>query len=150
MKTMLVASILVALVLPGVGLAAPPVSNISVTPSPVYEDLGSVSLRFVTTAAAPVGRLYFALLQSDGTGDSSSGCSPSSRFNVKGVRGGAMKTVAIALRPEALFGDAFCPGPAHIDIYTQIAGSDGRVRESATKGTYQRLATYRLRIYHTP
>jgi hypothetical protein len=123
------------------------VTAVSVSPSPVYEDLPSIRVKFRTAQAAPPGKRYFAWLQLDGT-KSPSDCSPASNIDVVGVRGGANRTVAIKLRPEPMFGASFCPGPARIDIFMQRAGADGRIRGS--RATYRRMATYRLRIYRAP
>jgi hypothetical protein len=123
------------------------VTAVSVSPSPVYDDLPSIRVKFRTAQAAPPRRRYFAWLQSDGTRNPSD-CSPASNIDVVGVRGGANRTVALTLRPDRWFGASFCPGPAHIDIFTQRAGANGRIRGS--QATYMRMATYRLRIYRAP
>ena len=75
------------------------VTAVSVSSSPVYEDLPSIRVKFRTARVASPGRRYFAWLQSDGTKNPSE-CSPASNIDIVGVRGGARRRVALTLRPD--------------------------------------------------
>lgn len=103
---------------------------------------------FRTPRAAPTGYRYFAFWQTlTPRSLLPDGCSPSSNIDVVGVRGGANKLVVVLLKPEFIFGDAFCPGPSDVAVFLQRANRSGRVADSATKRTYRQVAKLRFRVF---
>jgi hypothetical protein len=74
------------------------------------------------------------------------GCSPMSNINVKGHSGGTNVAVRFVLHPEPLFGDAFCPGPSRLVIFTQHSGPNATIAESANGRTFHAVAEVRFRV----
>ncbi len=128
-----------------------PITNVSISPTPVYDDLPKISVRFTTALSAPHGTRYFARYQAIGpVSKMTPGCSPVSLIDEVGVVGGVGKTVAITLRPEPIFGDSFCRGLATLEISEQLAGVNGQMRENATGKTLRVLATMQFRVFGAP
>lgn len=127
--------------------ATPTVSHFKIKPSPFYSDEPFLFVTFTTAAAAPAGRLYFVHWQARGAPSSMTpGCSPLSKVDSIGYKGGTNARVTARLTTETLFGDAFCPGPSRVYVYTQLANSKRYERTGATKSTGHIVGQFDFRV----
>lgn len=123
-----------------------PVSMVAIQPTPFHMDEPVMRVSFHATVPAPSGYRYFAFWQTQAPKSTlPEGCSPSSAMTVKGALGGTGSTV-LTLKPEPVFGDAFCPGRSTLAIVLQRAKENGRVAGGADASTVRTVTTVSFRV----
>ena len=126
---------------------AGPVTGVKVSPSPFFSDEPLMRVTFRARRPAPAGYLYFVAWYTLARPSTpSAGCSLTSKIDALGHKGGFNVRVNVVLSPEPLFGDAFCPGPSELRIFTQLATAKRKMSPKATRRTYHRVATLTFRV----
>jgi hypothetical protein len=127
--------------------APPTVTAITVTPAPFYWDEPRMKVTFRTLKPAAPGYLYFLFWQTFATRSSlPPGCSPSSNIEALGYKGGSNIRVTAIVTPERIFGDAFCPGPSELRIFTQLAKPNRTMSPRASARTYRLAGKLSFRV----
>lgn len=107
-----------------------------------------MTVTFTAPVTTTAGRKFYARWQTLAPHSTlPAGCSPSSSFNPLGRLARAGQKITLRLAVEASLGDAFCPGPSQVLVFTQLSGPGGFVSKEATRATYRQFADYRFRVF---
>lgn len=126
-------------------LVASPVTGLRVAPNPFYSDEPRMRVTFTTAAPAPAGKRYFVYWNTEAPRSTlPDNCSPASDLPDQiGAKGGTRATVRMTVKPEPLFGDAFCPGPSTVRVLLKTASPSGRTLPS---GGFKVVAALHFRV----